>query len=305
VALQGTLDTVPLPDVLSLLASTSKVGRLHVEGPDRDGTLWVEQARIIAARCGDRTGAIEVLVALLRLEEGAFRFDPGEAPTGPRLQHPIDDALAEATVWLAEWLAVENVLPSPDHSLRLRAALDAPEVTISAADWRGLAMIGSGGTVRDLLPHFGSTELEAARELGAVVETGLVDVIPPEAGVAWSTWGSASASAAPQDATPAPAPSPSPAAPVFDDTVFEDTVFDDTVPPVAEVVDEVGNGQPWRDQVRQLLGSAADQDPPAPAVEHFGPSASATPPPAPPPPAPAAGDGDRDVLLKFLSSVQP
>ena len=36
VALQGTLDTFALPDVLRLLASTQKVGRLRVIGDGGD-----------------------------------------------------------------------------------------------------------------------------------------------------------------------------------------------------------------------------------------------------------------------------
>jgi hypothetical protein len=277
-----------------LLASTSKVGRLRVEGPDRDGTLWVDGPMITGAVCGDRLGPVEVLVALLRLEEGAFRFDPGEAPPGPRLSHPIDDALAEATAYLAEWLAIEAILPSPDHVVRLQSELRAPEVTISASAWRGIAAIGGGGAVRDLIPRFGVTDLEGSRALAGLVETGLLEVLAPGARVP-------DKAEAVVDLEP---PSPVFSAPA-------DEVI--AAAPAEDEPDALSNGQPWRDQVRQLLGTAPEEPVPAAELgERFGP-ASRTPavePPAPvvaPPSAsaPPAADGDRDVLLKFLSSVQP
>ena len=45
VALQGTLETFALPDVLRLLASTHKTGRLCLTGVDGSGSLWLEVGR--------------------------------------------------------------------------------------------------------------------------------------------------------------------------------------------------------------------------------------------------------------------
>src|SRR3954452_4303257 len=47
VALQGTLDTFALPDVLRLLASTKKTGRLHLTGNRGDGSVWVDTGDVV------------------------------------------------------------------------------------------------------------------------------------------------------------------------------------------------------------------------------------------------------------------
>ncbi|MGH2685947.1 MAG: DUF4388 domain-containing protein, partial [Actinomycetota bacterium] len=48
-ALQGTLDTFALPDVLRLLASTAKSGCLRVRGSRGEGEIWFESGAVVAA----------------------------------------------------------------------------------------------------------------------------------------------------------------------------------------------------------------------------------------------------------------
>lgn len=305
-ALQGTLDTVPLTDVLSLLASTAKVGRLQVVGAQVEGALWVDGPEIVGAVLEDSTDPVDVLVELLRLSEGAFRFDPGELPPGTPVHHAIDDAMAEASGRLAEWQAIEAVLPSAEHVVTLRPALEAPEVRVPSEVWRAVAAIGAGGSVADLVTRLGGSAMDGARALAALVEAGLAEVTSP--GVVGAGRAGAQAIAVRAAADPVPEPLP-PVAPA------------DAQSSVAAGAEELGTGQPWRDQVRQLLASAPpepappaslDPAPPEPPSERFGPPAAGTAGgrgpadgTAPPSPEPPAADADRDVLLRFLSSVQP
>ena len=45
-ALQGTLDTFALPDVLRLLAATKKTGRLRITGGRGTGSVWATAGEI-------------------------------------------------------------------------------------------------------------------------------------------------------------------------------------------------------------------------------------------------------------------
>src|SRR5262245_32794776 len=49
-ALQGTLDTFELPDVLRLLASTKKSGRLHLQSDRGTGDVWLDEGRVTSVR---------------------------------------------------------------------------------------------------------------------------------------------------------------------------------------------------------------------------------------------------------------
>src|SRR2546421_10047348 len=83
VALQGTLDTFALPDVLRLLASTKKTGRLVIAGNRGTGSVWVDAGSVVGSEATGTmpdAGAVEVLFELLRYGEGSVTFGTGTAP---------------------------------------------------------------------------------------------------------------------------------------------------------------------------------------------------------------------------------
>ena len=78
VALQGSIDTFALDDVLRLVASTAKTGRLTLHGSRGSGELLVRDGQILDGtvttdeHVGDLT---ELVFELLRFEDGEFEFD--------------------------------------------------------------------------------------------------------------------------------------------------------------------------------------------------------------------------------------
>ena len=150
-ALQGTLDTFELQDVLRLLASTAKSGRLRLDTDRGAGSVWMDGGSVVAvespAGSGDTTDAI---FDLLRARDGSFNFVPEEAPVEPGKPMDVEPLLAGAEERLVEWREIEKVVPSMFSWVRLADALPAPEVTIDAAAWHTVTAIGSGVTVADL-----------------------------------------------------------------------------------------------------------------------------------------------------------
>jgi hypothetical protein len=186
VALQGTLETFALPDVLRLLASTHKTGRLRLTGSSGSGSLWLDGGAIVgseAARAPLADGPTDVLFELLRFKEGDFVFDDdatsAEAsgpPTG------VEDALAAAEAMLEEWKAIEAVVPSLAGWVSLRADLPGDEVTVDAAHWRQLVSVGGGITVAGLGDQLGLGELPISRAVKDLIELGLVELGDAPAG---------------------------------------------------------------------------------------------------------------------------
>src|SRR4051812_7234280 len=103
VALQGTLDTFALPDVLRLLAATTKTGRLQISGNRGAGEVWLDQGNVVGGHADARTETTsDVVFELLRHEAGSFEFLPDDdAPTG---HDPIDvdEVIGEAEAKLAD-----------------------------------------------------------------------------------------------------------------------------------------------------------------------------------------------------------
>jgi hypothetical protein len=187
VALQGTLETFALPDVLRLLASTHKTGRLRLTGSAGSGALWLDGGSIVAGEASGAPlahGATDVLFELLRFKEGDFAFDDDEAAAEPGDPAEVEDALGAAEAMLEEWKSIESVVPSLDGWVSLRAELPGDEITIDADRWRQIVALGSGTTVRRLGEALDLGELPVSRTVKDLVELGLVDIGEAPAGAA-------------------------------------------------------------------------------------------------------------------------
>jgi Domain of unknown function (DUF4388) len=209
VALQGTLETFALPDVLRLLASTRKTGRLQLSGARGTGSLWLADGAIVASEASQAPladGATDVLFELLRFKEGDFVFEDDAASPKAGEAVEVEGALNEAEAMLEEWKSIETVVPSLGGWVSLRADLPSDEVTLDADRWREIVAIGGGTTVGGLGDLLVRAELAISRTVKDLVELGLVTIGDPPAG--------ASAPAA-RAAEPAPAYVPPPA-PAFE-----------------------------------------------------------------------------------------
>jgi hypothetical protein len=181
-ALQGTLDTFSLPDVLRLLATTTKTGRLRIEGDRGQGSVWLRDGTVVdidADRSVDGAPPDEVIFELLRFESGSFAFETDERT--PNAEHPddVEGLLRRASALLSEWTELETVVPSSQHRVTLCDELASDEVTIDADRWRSIVALASGRSVAELASALGLSELNASRAVRDLVELGVADVAPP------------------------------------------------------------------------------------------------------------------------------
>jgi hypothetical protein len=226
VALQGTLETFALPDVLRLLATTHKTGCLRITGPGGSGSLWLDGGAIVASEAsrsplaGDAT---EVLFELLRNKEGEFVFDDDEKAAAPEEPAEVEASLAAAEAMLDEWKEIEAVVPSLDAWVSLRAELPGDEITLDRERWQQLVAVGSGATVGQLGERLGQGELPVSRTVKGLVELGVVELGDAPAAAPADAFVPSHAFTEPEPATyePEPAPSFEPEPPVL--TVVEDS----------------------------------------------------------------------------------
>ena len=180
VALQGTLDTFALPDVLRLLASTKKVGRLRVTGDGGSGSLWVDGGSVVGSelllRGAQADTLTEVLFNLMRFSHGSFTFEGGAAPSSTGQPRDVESIIVEAELMLGEWRSLVLVVPSLDAWLSLTDELKGRDVVVDAARWRIIVTIGSGATVGEVGRRVGLGDLAVMRAVKEVIELGLADV---------------------------------------------------------------------------------------------------------------------------------
>ena len=275
-ALQGTLDTFSLPDVLRLLATTSKTGRLRIDGDRGRGSVWLSEGAVVDAdadRTLDGTPTDEVIFELLRFGSGSFAFDGDDPSSKDGNPQDVDGLLRRADALLGEWTELEAVVPSLEHEVTLSSDLSSDEVTIDSDHWRSIVAVASGRTVGELATTLGLTELGISREVRDLADLGVVEVSRPTSLVAPPAEPVRTAA---DDRSHRPPIRPEP-----------DTGGTPAVPPVS---------QPQRagwlsgDRTGEIPGTPA-APPPAPAVAERSPrlddAIASAPPPAPAPPAPA------------------
>jgi hypothetical protein len=179
VALQGTLDTFALADVLRLLASTGKSGCLHVSGSRGSGQVWLGGGAVVAAQTVAplvTTQPVEVLCELLRSADGEFSFEAGAIAEEPGAPADVEPMLAEAEQLAAEWIEIEQVVPSMDAWVSLVEELPKAKLSVDAASWRVIIAVAGGSTVRDIGTWMGVGELAVSRGVCGLVKIGLATV---------------------------------------------------------------------------------------------------------------------------------
>lgn len=203
-ALQGTLDTFALPDVLRLLAATKKTGRLRITGGRGTGSVWASSGDVCGVEATHAPHAnepVDALFELLRFTDGAFTFDAEAVHDDPFPATDVEGLLTQAEAQLAEWREIEAVVPSMDAWVTLRKVLPAPDLTVDQERWQTLVAVGGGATVRRVADELCLAELPISRAIKDLLELGVVDVAetaPAAPGL--SANGLAASSSAPVDA---------------------------------------------------------------------------------------------------------
>jgi hypothetical protein len=249
VSLEGTLETIALPDVLALLSVTAKTGELRVESGGGVGSVWLDAGRVAGFDVGGQHSAVDALFALLRLKDGSFKFYTGTEPQNPVEPEEVAPLMEEAEERLLQWPGISAVVPSLSSALDLEALVGG-EVTLSPEQWALVALIGGGRTVAEVLDGRGLGEFDGCKAVKELVDLGLVQVDHFEQ------------TAEPVTLTPAP-PAEYVAAPAEDD-----------VPPVPEFHEEdlSTNGwseaeltdlsDVWNDETGQVESAPVEEDQP-------------------------------------------
>jgi len=179
VALQGTLDTFALNDVLRLLASTRKTGRLRVSADRGSGSIWLDGGMLVAAQTTATTPQDPLTTAvfeLLRHREGSFVFEADVTTSEAGAPADVESVLRDVERLLAEWREIERVVASLDAVVRLSPTLPRAEVVVDVDRWKVLVATGSGATVRQVGAALGLGEIDVCRLVKDVVEAGLATI---------------------------------------------------------------------------------------------------------------------------------
>jgi hypothetical protein len=204
--LQGTLDTLSLPELCELLSGTSKTGALHVRAEAGQGVLWFSDGKVCAGEAGSQTGPPppgaggdlldrlhDVCFELFRYTEGSFEFEVDRRPSWSADRGvDVGGLLAETERRMTEWREIIAVIPTIEARPRLVPEPPAGgPITLDAAQWRVVTGIDGRRRVSALIRVLDGGEFTVCKVLRSLVQAGLVEIdatdsAPPAAATAAS-----------------------------------------------------------------------------------------------------------------------
>jgi len=191
VSLQGTLDTLSLPELCELLSGTNKTGALHVRAEAGQGVLWFTGGQVCAGEAGGQTGPPppgaggdllerlhDVCFELFRFTEGSFEFESDRRPSWSADRGvDVPGLLAETDRRMAEWREIIAVIPSVEARPRLVPEPPAGgPITLDAAQWRVVTGIDGRRRVSALIRVLDGGEFTVCKVLRSLVQAGLVEI---------------------------------------------------------------------------------------------------------------------------------
>jgi DNA-binding Lrp family transcriptional regulator len=124
-----------------------------------------------------REEVVESLYRIRKPGRGQFVFNVDVAPRyRADTAFDVELCVSEADRRAAEWSDIESVIPSIDLALRISPeAPNGEPVTLAPNTWRLVAGFEGSGTVRSLSDRLGLSRFRAAKDLTALVRSGLVE----------------------------------------------------------------------------------------------------------------------------------
>jgi len=187
--LQGSLENFALDEVLGLLASTKKTGKLEITGDRGTGSLLFNEGLLVGATAthtpnGDATE--DIMFELLRFNNGNFAFTSEEVASLED-ERDLSSVLVAANTRLKDWQDIEMTVPSLAHIVTPIPELTTEEVTINRDEWAALNVIAAGCPVSLVCEELTLGEVEGSRRIKELAERSLVLIGQPLGSSANST----------------------------------------------------------------------------------------------------------------------
>ncbi len=190
--LQGTLETLALPELLGLLAQSHKTGALWLDAANSSAVLHIVDGRCCAAESSEAGEPLSDAAALLarvidvcfsveRADDGTFRFGPEEAPWACEDTVDLEVAIEELARLVEEWRDIQAVIPSLDCRIRLADDLGVEELTVDRERWQLIVALDGRRSVRDLVRKTNRPVLDVCHAILTLVDAGAVNVGPAPA----------------------------------------------------------------------------------------------------------------------------
>jgi pSer/pThr/pTyr-binding forkhead associated (FHA) protein len=176
--MSGSLEEIPLPDLLQLFGTSKKDGVLVLRTPTREGRIFLNEGKVRFAVI-DGMETVQPLKAVYRMLEwhrGVFALDP---PDTREFEAAVDSSaqeiLMEGFRLQDEFNALRSRLPPLDKPVRLRVPLEPKLSALSSSDLDLLQDALNAPSLEALFDAVTGTDLDAGKAIASLVQRGYLE----------------------------------------------------------------------------------------------------------------------------------
>ena len=177
--MSGSIDEIPLPDLLQLLSTSRKSGVLSVRGEGGHGRIYLRKGQIYYSTIDDsydlspRKAAFRMLTWMT----GTFELEaPDEKSVLEEIQDSTEALLMEGMRQLDEFRRIEPELPQRTEALGVASPLTAALRDLQPNDLDVLQLVLNYGQMQSVLDRSPRTDLETAQTLLGLIQKDYVAV---------------------------------------------------------------------------------------------------------------------------------
>jgi pSer/pThr/pTyr-binding forkhead associated (FHA) protein len=177
--MSGSIDEVPLPDLMQLFSTSKKSGVLVVRTDDAEGKIFLEKGAIVFGSVNDQEDVppLKSLVRILTWEHGSFDMEPAVEREFPiKLELSTEGILMEAFRQIDELRRIAAELPAHHAVLNLAKPIVPQLRELAPEDLDVLQHVINYGTVETVLNKSGSSDLDTSEILLKLLKGGYIRV---------------------------------------------------------------------------------------------------------------------------------
>jgi hypothetical protein len=175
-SMSGTLEEVPIPDLLQLFSTSKRTGVLHIKSQLGYGKIYLRNGNIFYCSIDDDhdLGPMKALCRIVGWEEGTFEFGPPEpdAEFMLELEDATESLLMEALRQLDEFRRIAPELPSPHDRLTIPRPLEPLMSNLKSLELDVLQIAHNHGMAQHVFDQSPATDFETATALLSLVSQG-------------------------------------------------------------------------------------------------------------------------------------
>lgn len=174
--LRGNLKQLPLLDIIKMLSSGNRSGRLDITQVGKSGEIYLERGSIVHAVTGTQIGEKGVYT-LMGWLDGDFVFTPDVASPDRSIEVATEQLLLEAARQAEQWADIKEIISSTDAVFNISPSGSTSTVSLKPLEWQVLAQVNGERSVLEIGEILGLHEFEVAKIVYSLTTAGLMQEV--------------------------------------------------------------------------------------------------------------------------------